>query len=122
MWKRLVAITLGLLLVGACGISRGEAEKKKTQSRLDEMATKLGLDDKQKDEVGKIFKEYQEKISHLEKERHEAISKVLTPEQQTKLQEMLKARAPMNKGAKEPGKENNSNNNNNNNEKKNENK
>jgi Spy/CpxP family protein refolding chaperone len=70
----------------------------KRRQLLKAFADRIGLDDKQKDQVKKIHEEYDPKvqqlthqIAELHKQEHEAMEKVLTAEQRTKLQELHKA-------------------------------
>jgi Spy/CpxP family protein refolding chaperone len=77
------------------------------------MAEQLGLSADQKDQVKKVHDEYQTKIDALEKERRAAVEKLLTIEQQTKLQELMKQRRG-NRGNPTNNENNNNNNNQNN--------
>jgi len=70
----------------------------KGHDRLDAMAARLGLDDKQKDEVRAIHTDFDKKTADLEHqvwtlhhEEHEAMSKVLTDDQRGKVPGLLKA-------------------------------
>jgi len=64
---------------------------------LKALGDKLGLSDEQKEQVKKAHEEYDPKIgkavqqlAQVHKEEHEALEKVLTPEQRTKLRELRK--------------------------------
>jgi len=70
----------------------------KGHDRLEAMAAKLGLNDKQKEEIKTIHTDFDKKAGDMEHqlfalhhEEHEAMSKVLTDDQRAKLPGLLKA-------------------------------
>jgi len=98
VWHRFAVLAVATLALAAGGLRAEEPkEPGKKHDRLEMLATKLGLDDKQKEELRKIHQEFDKKsdpVEHqiwaLHHEEHEAIRKVLTDEQRTKAREAMK--------------------------------
>jgi len=103
VWHRMVGTALVVAAL-ALGLRLAADEPKKPdpaakpQSRLEAMAARLGLDDKQKEEITKVHTDFEKKLGDLEHQlgvlrhnEHEAMSKVLTDEQRAKLPAALKA-------------------------------
>jgi len=101
MWNRLGMMALTLLALASGGQLVAQEEKGQPGQRhplLEALASKLGLSDQQKEEIRKIHADYDKKMRPLEEQlwtlhhaEHEAMSKVLTEEQRTKLPEAMKA-------------------------------
>jgi len=60
--------------------------------RIERLTQELKLSDAQKSQVEAIFKEQHEKAKALHEETHAKLSKVLSPEQLTKLEDLKKQR------------------------------
>lgn len=99
---RIVATAFAILALAAGAGRLSAEERKKTEStrpdRLEALATKLGLDTRQKDEVRKIQNDFDKKADPLEQQlwtlhRDEcaAMQKTLTAEQRAKLPDAVKA-------------------------------
>jgi len=99
-WHQWVLTALAVLLLA--GGNRVSAEKRKQAAqghdRLAALAEKLGLSSDQKQQVGKIHHDYDQKedkveaqIRHQRHEEFEAVEKVLTPEQRKQVPGLLKA-------------------------------
>lgn len=101
VWQRLGVLTVATLALAA-SVSRLAAEEPqadtgKKHDRVEMLAKRLGLDEKQQEQIKKIREDYDKKtdpIEHklwaLHHEEHEAVHKVLTDDQRTKLAEGLK--------------------------------
>jgi len=96
-WAVLTVATLTL----ATGAGRLAAEEPKADTkkhdRVEMLASRLGLDDKQKEQIRKIHEDYDKKsdpVEHqlwaLHHEEHEAVHKLLSDDQRTKLAAALK--------------------------------
>lgn len=103
VWRRM-AVTAFAIMALAVGGRLAADEPAKTEppakghDRLDAMAAKLGLTDQQKNDIRTVHAEFDKKLSDAEHqvwtlhhEEREAMSKVLTDEQRTKMPMVLKA-------------------------------
>jgi Spy/CpxP family protein refolding chaperone len=97
-WHRFAVLAVATLALAAVGLWADEkADTGKKHDRLEMLASRLGLDDKQKDELRKIRDDFDKKSDPVEHEiwslhhqEHEAIHKLLTDEQRTKLRDAVK--------------------------------
>jgi len=97
MWNRLGMLAFALLALASGGQLVAQEERGQRHDRLEALASKLGLSDQQKQEIRKIHADYDKKMDPLEEQiwtthhaEHEAMGKVLTEEQRTKVPEVMK--------------------------------
>ena len=94
MTGRVLAGVCVVLLAAGPALAK-EGHHKDSQKHLDKMTKKLELTDAQRGQVEQIMNDYRGRMEALkgqmdalQKEKHEKINAVLTPEQQEKFQEM----------------------------------
>lgn len=99
MWRRIAFLSLAILAlaVGGTLLPASEGTGKKC-TRLEAVAVKLGLSDKQKEEVGKMHKEFcknaaalRQQLRTLHKEQRQTMRQLLTEEQRAMLPGLIKA-------------------------------
>jgi hypothetical protein len=90
---------LALAIFGGRATAQEEANKAEGTrlDRLEGLATKLGLNDQQKQEVNRIQADFDKKVEpveqqlwNLHQQEHAAMCKVLTEDQRTKIQDIMK--------------------------------
>jgi Spy/CpxP family protein refolding chaperone len=93
----LMGAILALAIAGRLAAEEPKADAGKKHDRVEALAAKLGLSDKQKEDIRKIREDFDKKtdpVEHqiwaLHHEEHEAVRKVLTDEQRAKLPELFK--------------------------------
>lgn len=96
-WQRIAGMACALLALAAGAAQLSAEEKGKRHDRLEALAGKLGLNDKQKEEIRGIHQDFDKKadpVEHqlwaLHRQEFEALSKVLTDDQRAKLPTILK--------------------------------
>ncbi len=104
----LMAMALGVLVVGGLALAQ---EGSKAKGTLPQHWSKLGLTDKQRQEVYNIQTEYRAKIDDLQrqidklrKEEQAALGKVLDDKQKARLREILTEKVPGGSDTKGPDK------------------
>jgi hypothetical protein len=111
MSRVLWTVSMSVLLVGGLALAQESKEAPKAKGTLPQNWSRLGLTDKQKQEVYTIQTEYRTKIDELQrqidklrKDEQAALAKVLDDKQKTRLREILTEKVPGASESKPPEK------------------
>ena len=92
MMKAVIALALILPLSAFAGDKGDQGPKGPMGKRMDHMAQELELTDTQREQINTIFRTHHEKMMALREETEKEVNKVLTPEQQAKMDQMKEKR------------------------------
>ena len=106
VWQRLAVTTFSILALAFAGVLPARAQEQQPagngSNRLDVLARKLNLTDKQKEQVEQIYKDFDRKATPLLKElckerddEWQGLQNALSEDQRAKLKEAIKTQAAM---------------------------